>query len=141
MSSAFIDVHTFDGKWTTQHNIETTVSLENKNKLYKWYLDVSKIYNTFTVDGLKGIMLIMENTQQFSNNDHVNKIFADDILTELLIISRKLEKAEKKEVLIDLLKNIDEQSKDMFMLGQCPSGRVTRLFQLYSSYKDFLKKE
>lgn len=123
----FMDIHHFDGKWG--HNIKTTTSLEDKCILFNaLYQDMRDLGVEST--SLRGLILVVENTQKPSNFDPANKIYSDDILAE---ICKKMinASAEKQH---DTLVNIAEQLSDMYNLGQCPQGRSTRLYQLYLSF-------
>lgn len=118
-----IDVHTFDGQWS--HDITTKFSLKDKIFVFNiLYNDVKKITN---INETSGLLLIMKDSQKISNYDSVNKLYADDILVEIF---KKLIKLPKEDR-IDMTKILIEQTQDMFNLGQCASGRVTRLFQIY----------
>lgn len=119
-----IDVHTFDGQWS--HDITTKFSLKDKIVAFNiLYNDVKKI--THNINDTSGLLLIMKDSQKISNYDSVNKLYADDILVEIF---KKLIKLPKEDR-IDMTKILIEQTQDMFNLGQCASGRVTRLFQIY----------
>ena len=127
--SSFIDVHNFDGSWT--HDITTKFTLQEKLILFQWLLkSLSKlkiIKPTNQHDYLKGVKLVIDNIQQEPNYDSINLVYADDILAE--ICSKLINLPEIKR--IDTLLNLEEQMSDMNCLGQCPSGRTTRLIQLY----------
>lgn len=118
------DVHYYDSQW--KHNIITRFNINTKFKLFKWlYLHSIKL-NT-TENGIKGLELIINNTQKFQNYDNANNVYADDILAEICVIIIKT----KNKLIIDLLL---EQMNDMYNTGQCPQGRTTRLYQLYNSF-------
>lgn len=130
MNSNFIDVHTFDGKWN--HNIQTRFTREQKYKLFGWLVcGLSRIgVDRNTINGIK---LIIDNIQLPGNYDNRNNVYADDILAEICsILIDKREQENGDVLLVDTLKNIAEQIKDMYLLGQCPQGRSTRLIQIYN---------
>ncbi len=118
------DVHYYDAQW--KHNINTRFNIANKFKLFKWlYNNCIKLNKT--ENGIKGLELVINDTQKYPNLDNANKIYADDILAEICIHLMKT----KNKIIIDLLL---EQMNDMYNTGQCPQGRTTRLFQIYNTF-------
>jgi len=71
---------------------------------------------------IQGIRLILANIDTLNNFDTTNQKRAEDLLADLAYSI-----LENKAELLDLL---EEQLSDMFQLGQCAQGRVTRLWQL-----------
>ena len=129
-TTSFENVHLFDGKWT--HNIKTETSLGDKCSLFN---SLYRELKNLGVDSgsLNGLVLVVENTQQPSNFDSVNNVYADDILSEICKkIFEPLDEKGKVNINKDILLNIAEQLSDMFSLGQCPQGRSTRLIQIYN---------
>lgn len=121
-----MDVHIFDGHWS--HDIKTNISMDDKCKLFNsLYRDMTNLH--VDSNSLKGLFLVVENTQKESNYDPINKIYSDDILAEIcqkiVYMSSDVEKH-------DTIMNISEQLSDMYLLGQCPQGRSTRLIQIYN---------
>lgn len=123
MSNSFFDVHLFDGNWV--HNITTRFTREEKCILFDWILFQ---INELSVKSM-GLELVIQKTQQYDNFDQKNNVYADDVLVEICSKLIKL----KNEDRVDILKLLIEQMNDMYILGQCPQGRTTRLFQLYNS--------
>ena len=124
--SSFIDVHVFDGRWN--HDITTRTTPEQKQTMFKWLL--SNMCGA-ECDAINGIRLVVDNIQLPPNYDHVNNVYADDILAEICIKLVNLSENDR----VDVLKNIAEQMADMYRLGQCPQGRSTRLIQVYNFLK------
>ena len=127
--SNFIDVHTFDGKWN--HDITTKHNLEYKEKIFNVLLE--EVKKIGTDDSIKGLTLVIENTQKQPNYDCSNKLFADDILVEICI---KLSAIDNEDHRNDILRLLSEQMCDMYKLGQCPQGRTTRLIQVWNSIRE-----
>lgn len=141
----FRDVHVYDGKWS--HDIKTEVSIQEKCELFNsLYQEIKTIGNGVDVSSaLKGLVLVVENTQRPSNFDPANNIYADDILVEICkmitidkLVTTKVgtsldeSRPELSEKMYDSLMNVAEQLGDMYNLGQCPQGRSTRLIQIYN---------
>jgi hypothetical protein len=109
-----MDVHIFDGKLT------------NIFKPLKKYSDLEK-ENLFST--LKGklsrnandMLNIMVSDKQ-TNFQAQNNLDATDILADILCRDY-----------LPILNLLDEQLSDTKLLGQCDSGRVTRLLQIWSA--------
>jgi hypothetical protein len=112
------DVHEFDGKW--KETITNRFSPDDKRKIL---LTLKPFIKS------NGLDLIIEGIQTASNYENLSGLYADDILVEILEKTKKL----KREDRLKFFGMIDEQLTDMYNLGRCPSGRVTRLIQLYKS--------
>lgn len=134
------DVHVYDGKWDKDIKLpKRNISINNKIELFKSLRDLID-----EPTARAGLDLIINSIGQHSNYDNKNDVFADDILVELCLLladtkrkemlENKEEKKEGKETSADIINNISEQMKDMNLLGQCPQGRTTRLWQLYTSF-------
>ena len=119
----FKDVHLFDGKWNGSDVPKRSV--QEKELLWQWLR--SKITPIkYQQNGIMGLELIMKDTQRLSNCDNINKVYADDILAEIIVTIQK-----NPEIQPDIIKNIIEQMGDMYCLGRCSQGRTSRLFQIY----------
>jgi hypothetical protein len=70
------------------------------------------------------LMLIINDLDTKANYQSENDMDASDLLVD--VITHPL--FDK-----DTLKLLEEQLMDMRNLGTCPSGRVTRLYQIYKS--------
>lgn len=125
----FRDVHVYDNTWEHDFSITTRFTLHDKVDLYQWLIPLSNQWGTN--NGRLGLHLVMRDTQKPPNYDPANRVYADDILSELIIQGQKLDLEQQKELVL----SIDEQMGDMFILGQCPSGRNTRLIQTYQAFK------
>ena len=110
----FKNVHVFDGEirneYKQQHTfISTDLWLEISNFYYKLTHPMAK-------ESVKMIMVDQEH-----NYDPTNDMNASDILADIAI------KISDEEV----DNYIQEQIADIFLLGRCPQGRTTRLFQIW----------
>lgn len=110
----FTDVHFFDGK------------LKNINLKTVKYSDIEKInkYNILKQKLTEENAIRMINIIESGNGNyqHENNLDASDLLVNILY--------KDYEEILDIL---EEQLSDMFILGQCPSGRVTRLVSILIS--------
>jgi hypothetical protein len=114
-----MNVHLFDNT-LTNNDIKTEVTNDIKLK------EFNELYNKFkTNDGKRGLRLIINDIQKPANYDTTNQMYADDVLIE---IYKLLDKT-------DVIEYLEEQISDMYTSGQCPQGRVIRLYQIYSSLK------
>ena len=123
--NSFIDVHTFDGRWKIKKEVKSRITIEDKHKLLRWFLE--KVENVTDDDGKKGLQLVINDTQNINNYDSKNLIYADDILGEIFL------ELLKKDDIEDYCKILLEQMRDMYLSGRCPQGRTTRLIQVYIS--------
>jgi hypothetical protein len=132
------DVHSYDNKILNkpilpEYDIHTSMYFLNllKDNITIYVKDEIKMY------GLRGCYLIINDLINgvkgtYSNIDEINHINADMLLVN---ISDRLVllKNKKKEVFVDILKEICEQFKDMFMTnGTCAAGRSLRFLQIYN---------
>lgn len=70
------------------------------------------------------LLMILSNDEDHKNLDPVNNCDARDLL---VAVYHKMKQDN------DTMPILVEQMDDMFRLGQCPQGRVIRLWQLYQS--------
>ena len=114
-SNKFMNVHVFDGKigkgYKRQH---TLISTELWLKIANFY---EKLTNPIAKQTVKMIMV-----DRNQNYDPRNDIDASDILADIII------KISDDEVVDGY---IQEQIADIFLLGRCPQGRTTRLYQIW----------
>jgi hypothetical protein len=111
----FRDVHVYDYSY---RDVEyTPLVRENKRGWIERIIPHMK--NPLAI---QGIHLILANIDTLNNFDTTNQKRAEDLLADL-----SYSILENKAELLDLL---EEQLADMFQLGQCAQGRVTRLWQL-----------
>jgi hypothetical protein len=122
MSENFINVHVFDGRLQNLFP-DRTYSIENKNVLFNELIKKIKDHNAILT-----IKIIIEDMKISNGNNYHpdNKLDASDILADILI-------HKNYENMIDLL---SEQLSDINSLGQCNSGRVTRLLQFWLACND-----
>jgi hypothetical protein len=121
MSNKFLNVHIFDGKLKGLFTPSRIYSVDDKKDAF--YNLIGKLNNQAAIITVQ----TMINDLSFNNNrnyQHENNIDSSDILMELIQWIDNL----------DILQGLDEQLADAKNLGICPSGRVTRLFQLWSAF-------
>lgn len=114
MENNFIDVHTFDG-CLKQPNSFIPITKDKKIKLFQDL--IQKLKNTYAI---QMVNIIIKDIDTGVNFQPENNLDCADILVAIL---------EKDYT--DMLPIIEEQLVDIFQLGQCPSGRVTRLLSIY----------
>lgn len=113
-----IDVHQFDGKWKKE--IKSSFTPQEKINLFSILKELT--------DCRRGLDLIIGSIQKAANYEPMSCLYADDILAEILRKSRKLDNKSRTK----FFNLLSEQINDMYNLGRCPSGRVTRLIQIYN---------
>jgi hypothetical protein len=114
-SSGFRDVHVYD--YSYREEVYTPlVTTEKKEWIEKL---LPKMRNPVAIQGLH---IILANIGTLNNFDNTNQKRAEDLLADLAYVI-----LNKDTDLLDLL---EEQLADMYQLGQCAQGRVTRLWQL-----------
>lgn len=121
-----IDVHVFDGKLKgifTQHKIYT---LEEKKVCFSFLM--TKLKDPAAIKSLQTITHDLSEIQG-SNYQVENEVDASNILVEII------QWIENPDVLLTL----SEQLSDITNLGVCPSGRVTRLLQIWIAFSVFKK--
>ena len=122
MSLDYIDVHEFDGKLQNIYNIPIKYSILEKKEHFSML--ITKIKNLNSINTLNIIIQDLEIING-SNFQKENNLDTSDILIDIL----------KLELTSDLLSCLDEQLEDITTMGLCPSGRVTRLLQIYVAFK------
>lgn len=126
-----LDVHYYDGK-LERVDIKEVKSEEKKNQFIHLYNVVEKHpglddkIRTFSLQAIKIIIEDINKTPNYSNSDLQR---ADDILFH---ICNKIFNEKEQDVIVT---NLAEQLSDMVTSGNCPQGRVQRLFQLYLAFQ------
>ena len=115
MNTTFIDVHTFDGTWGNNYIKINDLNNDEKGSL------ITDFKNKLKNPVAKHMINIIMNSS-IGNYDNANETNVVDILTDILL--------KDTSGIIDY---IEEQLIDCFMLGQCPQGRTTRLYQIWLS--------
>ena len=116
----FKNVHEFDGQLRNIFNPQLVVDKEDE------FLEAAKrVHELLESEEAKQCFRMIAFTQDAQNFDSANQTHARLLL--LVICSLIQTHVEKK----DLISVLSEQLRDCWMLGQCPSGRVTRLIQVY----------
>lgn len=140
-----MNVHLFDGKLKEFYIEKGRISDVDKKQMFN---ELSELLDQ---DGKNGLSLIINN-QNNSNYDPINKLDANDILAEICdYITKETDKyeelkgcdnkeikdnteindnSEKLKDIKNIINNINEQLKDMFLTGQCAQGRTIRLWQI-----------
>jgi hypothetical protein len=114
MNNNFIDVHTFDGL-LKQSKQFTPVDKDKKISLFQDL--IKKLSNPLSI---KMVNIMIKDIDTGLNFQPENNLDSGDIFCAIL---------EKDYT--EMLSIIEEQLVDIFLLGQCPSGRVTRLLSIY----------
>lgn len=122
MSNSFINVHNFDGKLNRIFTPSRKYTIEEKKEsLTKLLQDIYDPRAKQTVD----IIIRDMNRPNSQNYQKENNIDASDVLMDILQMGNGS----------DIMTNLNEQLADARSLGICPSGRVTRLIQLWVAFK------
>jgi len=108
------DTHFYDGQLISIKFPD--VNIEDKREAFEQFR--SKLTS---VAAQKCVDLILKDTER--NYDHTNTMYADDLLYHILENNN-----DESSCIFDLLQ---EQLADVVMSGQCPQGRVIRLYQIY----------
>lgn len=124
MSNQFIDVHQFDGKLKGIFIPNQIYTIQEKHKKFSEF--IPKLSDPAAIQTVQAIITDLYKPKG-DNFQIENNIDASDILMHLLHLD--INKP-------DLLNNLNEQLVDTRNLGICPSGRCTRLLQLWLAYKD-----
>lgn len=123
MSISFINVHTFDGKLNGIFTPSRKYTIEEKKESMTQLLqDISDPRAKQTV----AIMISDMDKPDSQNYQKENNVDASDVLMDILQMGND----------VDIMTNLNEQLADARSLGICPSGRVTRLLQLWSAFKE-----
>lgn len=135
-----MNVHIFDGKLKEFYIEKGRISDVDKKQMFN---ELSELLDQ---DGKNGLSLIINNKNN-SNYDPINNLDANDILAEICdYITKETDKfdsecdesngnqlnpnSEKLKDIKNIINNINEQLKDMFLTGQCAQGRTIRLWQI-----------
>lgn len=122
MTQPFIDVHTFDGKLKGIYKPIQKFNIETKTQLFNdlvLLLENPMAKHTVTT--------IINDLHSSLNYQQENDIDASDILADLI-------QYYKIHTDTDIIKCLNEQLVDIITLGVCPSGRVTRLLQIWNAF-------
>jgi hypothetical protein len=122
MSTPFRNVHVYDGKLQGMYDEQMKYSDGQKVTIFRSFCMI--LSNPVAI---KCVNMIEQDINGSQNYDNSNKIDASNLLASVLTM-RSMTK--------DILNIIEEQLVDIYNLGRCPQGRVTRLMQMYSLLKD-----
>ena len=120
MSNSFIDVHTFDGYLKNKYKPIKNFSIEEKENMFN-NLKTS-LKSPLSVH-IINIMIKDLHITKGCNYQIENDMDSSDILADIIIYKH----------FKDIITILDEQLEDIVSLGSCPSGRTTRLFQIWKS--------
>ena len=112
----FINVHVYDGQLKGRYINQTKMSNLSKRGLFKDL--ILKLNDNAAKDA---VTRITNDLNTGFNYQAENDMDASDLLVEIITHPR-----------FDI-KLLEEQLSDMSNLGLCPSGRITRLYQVYKS--------
>lgn len=124
MSDRFINVHVYDGKLKGLFKAKNIHTVEEKKKIISSVIPKLKLPHSKIM-----VQTILADLHKHkgANYQIENNVDSSDILTDLIYHIKNP----------DLLHLLDEQLSDIRKLGTCPSGRVTRLLQLWLAFVDF----
>ena len=114
-----MNVHIFDGKLKGIFKPSRTYSIDEKKRGFTMLIGL--LDNRAAVSTVQTMINGMGGSGNFQPE---NNLDASDILMELI------QWVDNP----DALKGLNEQLADAMNLGICPSGRVTRLLQLWSAF-------
>lgn len=120
MSNTFIDVHTFDGKLKNIFKPSREYTVDQKIKMFESLK--SKLTNPHS-QHMIDIILRDLNVEGGNNFQVENNMDCSDILADII----------NYKDFDDILSLLDEQLKDTFLLGQCASGKCTRMYQIWKA--------
>ena len=117
----FINVHTFDGKLKGIFKPYAKHSINDKKNAF-----ILLLQKQLTSAAKQTIQTIINDLSIPNSNNYQqeNNLDSSDILMDLIPLLDNT----------DLLPNLNEQLTDCKNLGICPSGRTTRLLQLWSAF-------
>jgi len=116
-NNLFTNVHYFDGKLTNANGVNLeTIKYSDIEKINKYNILKKKL----TQQNAIRMITIIESGN--GNYQQENNLDASDLLVNILYKDYD-----------EILPILEEQLSDMFILGQCPSGRVTRLVSILIS--------
>lgn len=128
MSNSFVNVHTFDGKLDGIFTPSRKYDIEEKKEF------LTQLLQDISDPRAKQSVTIMINDMGkpgSQNYQRENNVDASDVLMDILHMGNDS----------DIMTNLNEQLADMRTLGICPSGRVTRLLQLWLAFKEKEEKK
>ena len=129
-----IDIHVFDGmldktiRDSPKTPIEKSIIISNMIVLI-----ITRIQEPLRQFGVKVLSIIKNDINSPANYLQSDNIRAEDVVVG---IYERIVKEKDIEVVDTVLNEICNQSMDLVMTnGYCPSGRVTRLIQIYNFLK------
>ena len=120
MSNTFIDVHTFDGKLKNIFKPSREYTINEKRKMLKFLK--SKLIDPHSQHMID--IIINDLNVKYGNNFQIeNNMDCSDIVADIINYN-------DFDCILPLL---EEQLKDTFLLGQCASGKCTRMYQIWKA--------
>lgn len=136
-SSTFPDIHgQSDGK-LFHYGIKSRFSIDEKQKLINGLIDLvrRRANHSIMEFGVQALSTISRDVGQEANWQGPDGIFADDLLAdicELIVI------INDNEIVDTAINHLCEQFADMIRTGGwCPTGRCSRIFQVYMILRDY----
>ena len=114
------NVHSYDGQLKNQYNPTKNYTNDEKKKLYKDFKE--EIKDPYAKDM---IMTMISDFLKGDKIDNMNEIDWSDLFADIL----------SHKGLVDVKQMLEEQLRDMRMLGPCAQGRSTRLLQIWNARK------
>jgi hypothetical protein len=126
-----------DGK-LFRYGVITRFSNDTKKQLIDLLIDVitQRANPSIKEFGIRGITIIKDDTGLAQNFQAMDGLLADDVLAD---ICDMLTRIKDYEVIDTTINHLCEQMADMIRTnGFCPTGRCTRVFQVYMVLRDAL---
>lgn len=127
----FRNVHIYDGKLIGIFKPKNTYNTKEKKILFNVLLKM--LDNSVAKSTVQIIINDLNHSNKGQNFQPENKINASDVLAEIMakILDYINHNSDKYK---DILTSLSEQLTDSKKLGICPSGRVTRLLQIWIAF-------
>ena len=115
---ALQDVHAFDGMWRRPADLPL-LAASRRRFLFAWASE--------RLPASTGLQLVIRDEGLDANFDSPSGSRADELLASILDWAERRSAADAQDVLAVLALQLE----DMLTMGQCPSGRATRLVQVW----------
>ena len=123
------DTHFYDSKLSVDiKEVKSDLKQIEFKKLYILVKEHKHLDDNLKSFALKAISIIIDDINSTANYSASDLKRADDILYNLCI--KIFSDTDQNSI----VKNLAEQLSDMILSGNCPAGRVNRLYQLYIAF-------
>ena len=123
------DTHFYDSKLSVDiKEVKSDLKQIEFKKLYILVKEHKHLDDNLKTFALKAISIIIDDINSTANYSASDLKRADDILYHLCI--KIFSDTDQNSI----VKNLAEQLSDMILSGNCPAGRVNRLYQLYIAF-------